>query len=155
MLILQKSKLNCRLLDYVKSLWLDEILCDEMERNVLPSLLSHTRGNDSFSQSARGLCANLQNHFGTGGLVIFLSTELQPLQYSLPCTRARRKIEDTKQDKRARGEAFWKVSAASVRVHRSANIKWSPLYHSCLSVLCRGRFPGSILSPPLPSVLFM
>lgn len=82
------------------------------EKDVSPSLLSHTRGNDSFSQSARGLCANLQNHFVTGGLVIFLSAKLQPLQYSLPRTRAQRKTEDTRQDKRAREEAFRKVSAA-------------------------------------------
>lgn len=47
-----------------------------------PTLLSHTRGNDSFSQSARGLCANLQDHFVTGGLVIFLSAATVPVQFA-------------------------------------------------------------------------
>ena len=55
---------------------------------------------------------------------------------------------------RERGNLLKSFHSARARVHRSANIKWSPLYHSYLFVLLRGRFPGSILPSPLSSVLF-
>lgn len=107
-----------------------------------PTLLSHTRGNDSFSQSARGLCANLQNHFVTGGLVIFLSTATVTVQFAVCSGATEDRRHETRQTRARRS-----LLKSSPRVRRSANIKWSPLYHFSLPPfrerrrsLCQDRY---------------
>lgn len=155
MLILQKSKLNCKTRFRQIALIRRNPVWRDGKRCFTFVIISHAWKWLFFTKCSRTLREPSESLWNRRPCYFpFHGVATVTVQFAV-CTRARRKIEDTKQDKRARGEAFWKVSAVSVRVHRSANIKWSPLYHSCLSVLCRGRFPGSILSPPLPSVLFM
>jgi len=100
--------------------------------------LFFTKRSRTLRQPSESLCNRRPCYFP------FRSTATVTIQFAMYSGA----MEDTRQDKRAKEEAFWKVSAAHVR--RFANIKWSPLYHSCLSALRRTRFPGSILSPLLP-----
>lgn len=94
-----------------------------------------------FHKVTRKLCSNLQNHFVTGGLVIFPSARLQ---YSLPGAMARQKTREKRQTREGKSSE-----------------KFLPRPRAYVTVLCKYQmiiiisfsfatvsFPWSILSLP-------
>lgn len=124
-----------------------------MEKDVSPPLLSHMHGNDSLFHKALTDSANLQNHFVIHRRPCYFPfrevATVTVVQFTVYSCATEDRRHETRQT-RERGSRLKSFRRAFTTPQISNDHR-----HSYLSVLYRGCFPRSILSPPLPSVLFI